>query len=688
MATNPLTPNLIGSVSKDWNFKNLPIGGGGYVTGIVMHPLDSNIKYFRTDVGGAYRWNAGKQEWIPMTDFFNWDQTIMYCIDGIAIDPNDKEVVYICCGNPGGSGKIAPAVYKSTNRGETFERTSLEAFFWGNSRYHRQEGECIMVDPNNSDVVYCGTRDKGLMVSYNRGETWENIPSIPLNNDPLRGVRSVCIDPTTVIDGRSKNVYVSVPGPNENFENGVYKSEDGGKTFEKIEEIPTMVSRLSFSNGFLYITTNIGVYKYNGELKEITPNPEILGYRALATSGDRVVVSLMDKQGRRMKLDIYFSLDGGETWSQKNVDIIKKNKTPWWPEYFFSSATASLIFSPDNNKEVWFTDWYGVWMTPDIEKEGTTEWILMDSGHEETVVTDILSNPEGDIELLTSMVDDSGMFYEDINEFPTEIRGGNSTDMDFCEAKPNFVVVTSTENNGTNGAVRVSSDFGRTFEICEGETPTAIRVAYNPKNENNFVVVPLNDVPLVTFDRGKTFKKANGTPEITIKGFWEAPRCICSDRVKENVFYLFSCGGFYRSEDGGENWKLTKKLTECKGAVEAVPGKEGCLYVVSYDGRLFRSKDFGENFEFIDGINAKSLSFGISEDKKDVVIYVLGEIKGKMGLFKSEDELKTLVQLNEESQKLGLAEFIEGDRRINGRVFIGTSGRGIIVAAKRPSKGN
>ena len=92
-------------------------------------------------------------------------------------------------------------------------------------------------------------------------------------------------------------------------------------------------------------------------------------------------------------------------------------------------------------------------MTPNIEKEGPIEWHLKVKGHEEAVVTDILSNSEGPVELVTAMVDNGGMFYKDVTEFPKARRDGNSTGLDFCEGNPRYVVLSENNNAGTKSCV-------------------------------------------------------------------------------------------------------------------------------------------------------------------------------------------------------------------------------------------
>jgi hypothetical protein len=43
--------------------RNVSLGGGGYVTGTYLHPLQKDLVYIKTDVGGFYRWNPSEQRW-------------------------------------------------------------------------------------------------------------------------------------------------------------------------------------------------------------------------------------------------------------------------------------------------------------------------------------------------------------------------------------------------------------------------------------------------------------------------------------------------------------------------------------------------------------------------------------------------------------------------------------------------
>ena len=72
------------------------IGGGGFVTGIIFHPHQKNLIYARTDVGGAYRWDASAQQWLPLTDGIG--DVDFTGIESMAVDPSDTNRVYLAAG--------------------------------------------------------------------------------------------------------------------------------------------------------------------------------------------------------------------------------------------------------------------------------------------------------------------------------------------------------------------------------------------------------------------------------------------------------------------------------------------------------------------------------------------------------------------------------------------------------------
>ncbi|MBQ5321374.1 MAG: hypothetical protein J6K88_04900, partial [Oscillospiraceae bacterium] len=227
------------------------IGSGGYITGLVIHPDDPDIMYIRTDVGGAYRWEAETESWTQIMSSFQKDG--QYAVDGIAIDPNNKDIVYVCVGNDqpwlfdsnADKTQRTSGIWKSTDRGNTWTDISptYSLRFSGNSE-HRGDGECIAVDPNNSNIIWVGSRSlesyrdesykAGLHYTTDGGKTW--------NKKMLYGpygtkeeVRCVFYDPSSVKDGKSQTIY-AVANIMDNGVNvgGLYRSTDAGANWAKI----------------------------------------------------------------------------------------------------------------------------------------------------------------------------------------------------------------------------------------------------------------------------------------------------------------------------------------------------------------------------------------------------------------------------------------------------------------------
>src|SRR5688572_31692932 len=98
----------LGPPSAPYAWRNVVILGGGFVTGIEFSQAEADLIYARTDVGGAYRWDAGADRWIPITDWVGRNDSNLMGIESIAPDPTNAERVYIAAGTylNAGNGKI------------------------------------------------------------------------------------------------------------------------------------------------------------------------------------------------------------------------------------------------------------------------------------------------------------------------------------------------------------------------------------------------------------------------------------------------------------------------------------------------------------------------------------------------------------------------------------------------------
>lgn len=109
------------SIEDLYDWGSLRIGGGGYLSGLVVGKKEM---YIRTDVGGAYKYDYSKKEWVQLFSFITEAKKEYLSVKGIAIDPNDDNIVYFLCG----CAYFYPyktAIFKTTDGGKTFTETDV-----------------------------------------------------------------------------------------------------------------------------------------------------------------------------------------------------------------------------------------------------------------------------------------------------------------------------------------------------------------------------------------------------------------------------------------------------------------------------------------------------------------------------------------------------------------------------------
>jgi hypothetical protein len=162
--------------SEPYTWKSVQIVGGGFVDGIIFHPTAKGVRYARTDMGGAYRWNGQTKRWEPLLDWVPYEDSNLMGVESIAVDPSDSNRVYLACGTY--TTSPVDAILRSSNRGKTFERIDVPIRFCGNED-GRGNGERMTVDPNNGSVLYLGTRQASLWRSEDGAKTWKKVDSFP-----------------------------------------------------------------------------------------------------------------------------------------------------------------------------------------------------------------------------------------------------------------------------------------------------------------------------------------------------------------------------------------------------------------------------------------------------------------------------------------------------------------------------
>jgi hypothetical protein len=192
--------------TSGYTWKHAPVGGAGFVTGIITNQT-SGDRYCRTDIGGAYRWDAANNKWVQLLDWLSESESGFYGVEALALDPQNANNVYMLCGTEYlNNGRTA--ILKSTDKGNTFTYTDVTAKFktHGNG-FGRSNGERLAVDPKNSNILFCGTRANGLWKSTDAGVTWNLAWNGVTTTTNGNGICFVLFDPSSsVVNGASQTI--------------------------------------------------------------------------------------------------------------------------------------------------------------------------------------------------------------------------------------------------------------------------------------------------------------------------------------------------------------------------------------------------------------------------------------------------------------------------------------------------
>ena len=666
-----------------YNWGSLNIGGGGYVTAIVIHPKDKNNMYIRTDVGGAYRWEAPAKKWIQMLDWVGPKDANLIGVDGMALDPQLPNRLYLALGKKiNGDGGI----FRSDDRGKTWTRL-MTANFEGNGRAARWIGECIAVDPLSSKIVYAGTRKNGLWRSTDEGATWSKVKDVPegfTGTNPT-GIRSIVFDPKGKVNNKSVIIYVGVPGT------GIYCSRDGGDSFSYMNESPVNPARMQVINHELFVTHSSGVTFWSeGKWHDITPQEGKIYVGLAVDPGDGKKIVVAERYGSFYN-PIYRSENKGKSWEQINTKSVPAKlhvSIPWWSDKRFSSATASLVFAPGGSGELYYTDWFGVWQTPNVWSKNT-DWFTLEEGHEETVVLTLVAPPEGAL-VYSGMADNFGFRHKTLNDYPQKrlynLNEGFSISV--CEKFPSHIAVLGAKSwGGASTTLATSADYGNTWEIRTLPAGSTLgRISICSTNPEKMVYIAGGGNVFYSVNMGKSWETSSGAPQnaVGLTDIWNRDFSLAADLVNDK-FYIFKSGILYASADGGATWQARNKISlpEASGFlnVVATPGREEEVWISLEENGLWKTIDGGENFTHVQGIgSARLFSWGAPAPGTSIpTAFCYGTMNEVWGLYRSVDMGYSWVRINDDKHQFPSgAKAIAGDRQKFGRVFIGTGGCGIL----------
>lgn len=516
--------------SEAYEWKNVVTGaGGGFVPGIIFNESEKDLIYARTDIGGAYRWNADDESWIPLTDFVGWDDWNKNGVDALATDPVDPDRVYMAVGTYTNSwDQNNGSILRSTDRGGTWQTTTLP-FKVGGNMPGRSMGERLSVDPNDNRILYFGARSgHGLWKSTDYGVTWNEVTSFPnpgnYVQDPsneytsdIVGLAWITFDKTTGSAGQAtQTIYVGVADKAQS----VYRSTNGGLTWSAVAGQPTGYiphHGVFDSDGSLYITYSDGVGPYDGTKGDV--------WKLNTSTGVWTNISPVPSSST----DNYFGYGGLAVDAQNPGTLMVATLNSWWPDATLFRSTdggatwtriwefdgypnRKLRYTQDISAAPWLT--FGTnpappettpklgWMIGDLEIDpfdsdrmmygtgatiyGTknlTDWdddekiniSVMAKGVEEIAVLDLISPPSG-AHLVSGLGDVSGFRHNNLDQAPATIFTSpnypSTESLDFAELSPNTMVRVGKADYAADPNARsigLSSDGGTTWYKASAE---------------------------------------------------------------------------------------------------------------------------------------------------------------------------------------------------------------------------
>lgn len=224
------------SSSYAWN--NVKIVGGGYITGLYFNPAEQGLMYARTDIGGAYRWGPNDKRWVPLLDFTSRANNNWAGVEALGMDPTDPNKLYLAVGEYDASWAGNGAMLISDDQGATFKTVPLN-FKNGSNEPGRGTGDRIAVDTNLPSTIYFGTRDAGLQISTDSGDTWNPATGLPVTTSNPDGSWTESDGVVSVLPAASSGssgfatpvVYAIVAGTGTGGTSlGVYVTTQGGST--------------------------------------------------------------------------------------------------------------------------------------------------------------------------------------------------------------------------------------------------------------------------------------------------------------------------------------------------------------------------------------------------------------------------------------------------------------------------
>jgi photosystem II stability/assembly factor-like uncharacterized protein len=275
------------------------------VAGVASQPM---VFYFGGTGGGVWKTTDGGINWEPITDGSVFGTG---SVGAIGLSDSDSNTIYVGMGESAIRGNVShgDGVYKSTDGGKTWKHVGLE---------DTRQISRIRVSPKNPDIVYVAAQghvwapnqQRGVFRSKDGGKTWEKV----LFRGDKAGACDLIIDPTNpsvlyagMWEAYRKPWTLESGGPGS----GIFKSTDGGDTWNEI-------------------TRNPGLPKGTIGIVGITISP---------ANPDRLWAILEAEDG-----GVFRSDNGGKTWAKTNEQRNLRQRAWYYSRIYADPKNADTVY--------------------------------------------------------------------------------------------------------------------------------------------------------------------------------------------------------------------------------------------------------------------------------------------------------------------------------------------------------
>ncbi len=612
----PSQPDL--AIFDNIGIRNIaPARTSGRITRVAINPKNRSIRYVATASGNVWKTVNAGTTWEPI-----FDKQGSYSIGTVTLDPNNPNIVWLGTGenNSQRSVGFGDGIYRSLDAGKTWTNMGLKT--------SEHIGK-IIINPANSDEIYVAAQgplwkeggERGLYKSSDGGTTWDRVLYVSENT----GISEIAMDP------RDPNVlYAASYQRRRHFgilvaggpEGAVYKSTDGGANWKKLR------------NGLP-----------GGDLGRIAV--------AISPQQPDVVYALV--AGTDRTKGFYRSSDMGESWVKKS-------------DYMVVDAQYYMELFPDPNQ---FDRVISVDMRTNVTVDGGSTFTRINENFKHVDSHDVNYDPNDPNYIMISC---DGGIYESWDNMNTWRFTDNMPITQFYRvgidnAAPFYNVYGGTQDNASLGGpsqtINRSGIANSDWYVTTGGDGFQVRV--DPTNPD-IVYTMSQYAGIVRFDR-KSGERIDIQPqpaegEPALKWNWDAP-LIVSPHNPKRMYY--AANKVFKTEDHANTWtrisdNLTKQedrntkevmgriwgvdaifknvFTSPLGTIVALdesPLQEGFLLAGTDDGLLQITEDEGQTWRRIDqfpGLPSTAYVTDVYASRHDVNTIYISFNNHKYGDFK------------------------------------------------------